>query len=506
MTTLLWFKRDLRLADHPALALAHNLGEPILPLYVVEPEYWGLPDTSGRQWAFTAECLAEIRETCAARGAPLVVRTGDAVEVIADLVRACGIRQIVSHEETGNLWTFDRDLRVAAWAASAGVNWHEIPQSGVVRRLSGRDGWAAQRTKFVRAPMAECAATLTDFGLDPGPIPTAAQLGLSPDPCPGRQIGGRTHALSVLDGFLTKRGKDYRKAMSSPLAGEWACSRLSPHLALGTISIREAAQATGLRQSASRSARDGWGASLKSFQSRLAWRDHFIQKLEDAPSIETRCLHSAYEGLRPAEPDAARLAAWCNGATGIPFVDACMRFLNQTGWLNFRMRSMLMAVASYHLWLDWRATGMHLARQFTDYEPGIHWSQVQMQSGTTGMNTIRIYNPIKQGYDQDPEAVFIRRWVPELGTVPDAYVHEPWLWPDKSGGYPDPIIDVAEAARLARDRVWAVRRGDNFHREAGKIVHKHASRKDSAGHFVNDRTPRRRRKPPKDDRQASFGF
>ena len=103
-----------------------------------------------------------------------------------------------------------------------------------------------------------------------------------------------------------------------------------------------------------------------------------------------------------------RLAAWEAGETGLPFVDACMRYLRATGWLNFRMRSMLVAVASYHLWLDWRATGPHLARQFTDYEPGIHWPQVQMQSGTTGMNTVRIYNPVKQGRDQDPAGVFTR--------------------------------------------------------------------------------------------------
>lgn len=129
-----------------------------------------------------------------------------------------------------------------------------------------------------------------------------------------------------------------------------------------------------------------------------------------------------------------------------------------------------------------------------------------MQSGTTGMNTIRIYNPIKQGYDQDPEGVFIRCWVPELNTIPDAYVHEPWLCPYKGAGYPDPIVDVAVAARQARDRVWAVRRGDQFDREAGKIIHKHASRKDAAGHFINDRSQRPRRKPAKDDRQGSFGF
>ena len=138
------------------------------------------------------------------------------------------------------------------------------------------------------------------------------------------------------------------------------------------------------------------------------------------------------------------------GETGLPFVDACMRSLNATGWINFRMRAMLMAVASYHLWLDWRAPGEHLARQFTDYEPGIHWPQVQMQSGTTGINTVRIYNPVKQGHDQDPDGAFVRRWVPELRDVPDAFIHEPWRW-EQAGSvldrvYPAPIVDHLAAA------------------------------------------------------------
>jgi deoxyribodipyrimidine photo-lyase len=176
-----------------------------------------------------------------------------------------------------------------------------------------------------------------------------------------------------------------------------------------------------------------------------------------------------------------------------------MRYLRTTGWLNFRMRSMLVAVASYHLWLDWRATGPHLARQFTDYEPGIHWPQVQMQSATTGMNTVRIYNPVKQGRDQDPAGLFTRRWVPELAEVPDRFLQEPWLW-EGAGRlrYPPPVVDVAAAARAARDAVWGVRKGAAFRAEAGRIVERHASRKDAR--FVNDRETRTKG----DARQMSF--
>ena len=494
MNVLVWFKRDLRVADHPALALAAGMGA-VLPVYIVEPEYWALPDTSARQWAFTEDCLTDLRGALGDLGAPLVVRVGDAVEVLAQLCRAHKISRILSHEETGNLWTFARDRRVQAWARSTGIDWVELPQSGVVRRLKGRDGWAGRRDGFMAQAIQDLPALTAVPGAEPGAIPTARMLRLADDRCLHRQAGGRARGLAALDSFLTSRGQPYRAAMSSPLTGERACSRLSPHLALGSLSVREVAQATAARQAERPGG--GWGGSLTSFQSRLAWRDHFMQKLESQPDIETRCLHRATEGLRPREADAQRLAAWASGETGLPFLDACMRYLAATGWLNFRMRSMVMAVASYQLWLDWRATGPVLARLFTDYEPGIHWPQVQMQSGTTGINTIRIYNPVKQGLDQDPTGVFTRRWVPELAPVPDGFLQEPWKWPGAAGllgrRYPEPLVDAAAAARTARDTVWGLRRNAGFAPEAARVVQAHASRADRTGRFVNDRAARPKR-------------
>ncbi len=491
MTTVLWFKRDLRVSDHPALARAAQGDAAVLPLVIVEPEYWRLPDMASRHWAFAAEAIGALRRDLARLGAPLAVRVGDAVDVLDDLRRAHGVTRLVSHEETGNLWTFARDRRVAAWARERGVGWEEIAQSGVVRRLPHRDGWARARDRFMFAPaVPEPLALRAASVADPGRIPSARDLGLVPDGIETRQRGGRPEAEALLRSFLETRGNDYRRAMASPVTAEEACSRLSPHFAWGTISVREAVQATAARQREVRGRRDGWAGSLKSFQSRLAWRDHFMQKLEDEPAIETRALHPAYEDLRGA-PDAARLAAWERGETGIPFVDACMRMLRATGWINFRMRAMLVAVASYHLSLDWRATGPHLARLFTDYEPGIHWPQMQMQSGTTGMNTVRIYNPVKQGTDQDPDGVFTRAWLPELREVPDRVLQEPWRWEGAGRlAYPSPIVDVAAAARLARERVWAARRGEAFREEARRIVKKHASRKDRTRRFVRDPEPR----------------
>ncbi|WP_294621105.1 FAD-binding domain-containing protein [uncultured Roseovarius sp.] len=489
-----WFKRDLRITDHAALQLAARHGR-VLPLYILEPSLWQGNDASGRQYGFLLECLKDLRQDLAGVGAELTIRVGDAVEILEDLRRKHRVTHLLSHEETGNQWTFERDLRVADWAKGQGVQWTELPQSAVVRRLKTRDTWQSRRDKFVRQMTIAAPTALAGPNEPSDEVPQAAALGLR-DHCPERQSGGRQAALKTIHSFLMERGRNYRTAMSSPLEGAQACSRISPHLAFGTLSVREATQAGLRRSSEVKGARDGWSGSMKSFQSRLAWRDHFIQKLEDQPDLENRCLHPAYEALRPTEPDKARLEAWSTGTTGLPFFDACMRSLSATGWLNFRMRSMVMAVASYHLWLDWRATGPVLARLFTDYEPGIHWSQVQMQSGTTGMNAIRIYNPVKQGYDQDPTGAFTRHWLPELRDLPDAHLQEPWTWGradeilDKI--YPAPIVDVAKAARKARERVWAVRKEAGFRDEAARLVTKHGSRK------------RRRPGIPKPDRQMSF--
>jgi deoxyribodipyrimidine photo-lyase len=328
-------------------------------------------------------------------------------------------------------------------------------------------------------------------GLASVPLPTDRDLGLAADPCPGRQRGGRDAAVADLASFLAERGRSYRFEMSSPATADRSCSRLSAHLAYGTLSMREVAHATRARMAELDALprtpeRTAWQKSLVSFVGRLHWHCHFMQKLEGAPSIEHRNLHRAYDGLRPDDltpdgPDADRFAAWAAGRTGFPFVDACMRSLQATGWINFRMRAMLTAVASYQLWLPWRPTGLHLARLFTDYEPGIHWPQIQMQSGTTGINTVRMYNPVKQGYDQDPTGAFVRRWVPELADVPDHAIHEPWRFPDVRGiaseDYPDPIVDHVVAAREARTKVWGVRGGAAYRTAADAIQEAHGSRK-----------------------------
>lgn len=487
---LVWFKRDLRLQDHAALLAAQTF-EATAAVFVIEPEWLSSPECSADHVQFTLTCLQELRLALGARGLPLLVRVGSMLPMLDDLHRTLAFTHLLSHEETGSGWTYARDLKVAHWCASHAVHWQEFSQTGVVRRLRSRNGWAARWSQRMNEPLAPAgkkfnggfAGHQAGSGASLHDVPALASLGL-PAPLQSTQAAGEAAACAELAHFLAGRGRDYRRSISSPLLAQEACSRLSPHLAFGTLSMRAVHQAT--EATIARTPDRTLAHALRGFAGRLRWHCHFMQKLEDEPAIEFENFARVCNGLREAQFDNTRFNAWCQAQTGYPMVDACMRSLQATGWLNFRMRAMLVSFASYHLWLHWRQTGLFLARQFLDFEPGIHWSQMQMQSGTTGINTLRVYSPTKQALDHDAQGIFIRQWLPELARVPLPLLARPWLMSDAEQTeagcilghhYPWPVVDEKEAAKYAKDRLYGLRKTSNARQQANAVQERHGSRK-----------------------------
>ena len=505
---LVWFKRDLRVHDHAPLVAAAEAGR-VLPVFVHEPEVQQADDFSPRHAAFLRDSLNALHTALGTRGVALLELRGSLPDVFDELCDVLPIAAIHAHEETGNAITYVRDRRVRAWAKRRGVPLHERPGAGVVRRLATRDGWhdrwvATMRRPCAPAPEVLVGATDDELRRVPASLRFARPNGTQTDATTGpraRQRGGREEAESLLHSFLHERGEDYRRAMSSPSEAELACSRISAHLAFGTLSNREAYQAARvrvreLRDSAATVAPSGraslvrWQQSLVSFASRLEWRDHFTQKLEDEPALEHQPFSPLYADVWPHEVDMSRLDAWRTGHTGFPLVDACMRSLEATGWLTFRMRAMVMSFASHYLWLHWRHAGTVLARAFVDYEPGIHWMQCQMQAGSTGINTIRIYNPVKQAEEHDPDGTFVRRWVPELAALPSGDLYRPWATPAMvqlmhglriGGDYPLPLVSPESAHGQARDTLHAVKRQAQHSGESARVWKQHGSRRTPLG-------------------------
>jgi len=298
---VVWFKRDLRVADHAPLAEAARC-DTALALFIIEPAWLASPECHPRHVAWLLQCLAPLRDALAARGLPLLVRCGDAVDVLAALRREVSFAQLFSHEETGPGWSYQRDKAVARWCGAHGVAWTEWPQTGVVRRLKDRRGWAGRWQQRMDSP---CVPVPAGFAAAPGfalslqasALPTLRDLGVAtaPDTPPAGEQAGQ----ALLASFLGGRALGYRQHLSSPLMAQAGCSRLSEHLAFGTLSMRTVHQATEatLRNTASRELAHG----LRGFAGRLRWHCHFMQKLEDEPAIEWRNFARSADGLRPGD-------------------------------------------------------------------------------------------------------------------------------------------------------------------------------------------------------------
>ena len=487
---VVWFKRDLRTRDHAPLLSAILSGRPVLCLFMLEPERFKQMDTDPIHIDWELDCAIDLSNTLRKSGSSLHFQVGDAIEIFENLNNEYGIERILSHEETGNSWSYERDKKVSRWCETLEIKWIEYSNNGVVRKLKDRDFWKRERDARMRIPLNE-TPTFSESILYEGDIPTMDELNLNPRTLVSRPIPGEVAALKRLQIFLDEDSRKYSWAISSPVLSTKHGSVLSPYFTAGVLSLRRVVQETNLKIKYLRKNKliiddhSEWIQSLSSFRKRLAWRCHFIQKLEMEPNLDLVAQNPIIEKNLERKLDSEKFLRWKEGKTGWPFFDACMRQLTSTGWINFRMRAMMMSAASYNLWLPWRETGIFLAKQFLDYEPGIHWSQVGMQSGTTGINTIRAYSMTKQGRDHDPKGDYIRKWVPELSMVPTDFIHEPWKMPESlqeviicriGVEYPEPIVNELVSRKNGVSKSYSARTGDEARRISKKVLRVHGSR------------------------------
>lgn len=495
---LVWFKRDLRLRDNAVLSAACN-NQPTALCYIIEPLMVDDPHMTMRHWRFVVESLIDLNDQLSEYGHELHVFFGSVESVTEYCVKTYNVKRVLSFEEVGLKHTFDRDLGFKQWCQNNDVEWSEYPTGGITRGLLSRDHWVSNWRRYVKqnqdTPQLDQLASINNIDdieketLDKLTVKvtsdskSAVQFiqNYTKAQVQHQQNGGEKRAWYTLRHFLNERGKDYAYQLSNPTLARMSCSRLSPYLAWGNISSRQVWQVI------SQQPKDkAWNRTYTAFKSRLQWRSHFIQKFESECSMEFRPVNKAYlhYPYENGDTQEQHLAAWKNGETGIPLIDACMRAVISTGYLNFRMRAMLVSFLTHHLNVDWRRGVQHLGKQFLDYEPGIHYPQFQMQASVTGTNTIRLYNPLKQAEDHDKKGEFVKKWCPELNAVPDTLVHTPWLLSDMEQklyavvlgeDYPQPIIDVVATAKVARDRLWSFRDRDDVKREAYRILKQHSN-------------------------------
>ncbi len=458
-----WLRSDLRLDDNRALGEACRRARELAVVFVLDDALLASERTGPPRVRFLLDCLARLAADLEARGSRLVLRRGEPVREIGRLLEESGAELLVWNRDYSP-FAKARDARMEREAAKRGIRAESFKdrvgfESGEVRTKEGggfsvytpyRNAWRLAWSHAPEEPEPAPKLPPPIPGLASDALPTPDALGFGADAAE-LPTGGEAAARRRLDAFLEKHAARYAERRDLP--GEDGTSRLSPYLRFGAISIRRCL-AAGFERARERHGRE----SVQRWIDELLWRDFYHAVLDRHPHVARGAFRPEYDAVRRND-DPAAFRAWCEGRTGYPIVDAGMRQLAATGWMHNRVRMVAASFLAKDLLVDWRLGERFFYRRLVDGDPasnngGWQWAA---STGTDAQPWFRIFNPVAQGRRFDPDGSYVRRFLPELRSVEDDFVHAPWRAPDPPRDYPAPIVDHAQRGAEALRRYEAVK-------------------------------------------------
>ncbi|MFL5781472.1 MAG: cryptochrome/photolyase family protein [Thermoleophilaceae bacterium] len=463
MTAIVWFRRDLRVRDHPALRRALSAHDAVLPVFCLDDRLLRGRHASGPRARFMAEALGDLDRSLRERGSRLIVRREAPETALPALAREVGATAVYAGEDVGP-FARARDRRVAeALELVLCPGLAAVDDLGAIRTGSGgpytvftpfHKSWERVARRAVLAAPRAIESPRVD---EPGVVPAPADLGGGvPEPLPGGETEGRQRLRNFLRGPIERYRDDH------DVLGDDASSRLSPYLHFGCVSAREVEE------------RLPAGRGAEAFRRQLAWRDFHHHVLLGFPRNAVEEMQERYRHRLDWSDDEGCFDAWCEGRTGYPLVDAGMRQLLREGWMHNRARLVVASFLTKDLGIDWRLGERWFMRMLLDGDEANNngnWQWIASVGADPAPHYRRLYNPTRQMETLDPRGAYVRRYVPELRGVPDEYLREPWTMPAElqrecgcaiGTDYPAPIVDHREAREeaLARYRAAAGARAD----------------------------------------------
>lgn len=445
-----WHRDDLRTRDNKALSIASSEDSLVSPFFTFDPNFYESTLVSEGRIEFLHESLEELNQKYSEMDSSMTYFHGNPKNVIDHLISEDILDKIYYNATVTAGHARDRDREISKMDS---VN--VFYDDAIVREGNSRDGWRDQAESYFNKSIIKEPKDLKSFDIDSEVTIESInnKYSISSD-MNRRHQGGCITAMDRLDTFVSNIS-DYIGGISPPYQAEKRTSQLSPYIKFGCISPRQC------YKYARKNASDGRAEQM--FISRLFWNRHFTQKLQDNPKLREKAVNPVFRGMNRSTHDEQYHKKWTEGLTGYPMVDASMRALSQTGWMNFRMRAMCSSFYTYILRCWWKKGADWFYKKLIDADPAINYAQWQMQSGLVGVHPLRIYNPRKQVRENDSKGEYINKYVPELRDLPSKYLDRPEKTPlsvqedvDVIIGedYPYPVVEYEKRRDEARE-VWS---------------------------------------------------